>query len=220
MGSSVSTALGRTAAASIIDQPPLQVSGTISKKTHSCSSNDFPASTQQPRTISKSLPVNPLQHSLVNIAPELRNNIYAQLLLIGGPVILAPQKRIIAPGLVLPRKCKQIHDEAASFFYEANSFQCYILKLIPVQCASEGSIQCPNLTSFISPTTLLDPLAIHGGIFFPAQRYHQYLTRLTIGVKASFRTFDMTISSRPLLRLPSGNLDTTRANVGKTQQAM
>jgi hypothetical protein len=215
MGSSVSTALGRTAAASIIDQPPLQVSGTISKKTHSCSSNDFPASTQQPRTISKSLPVNPLQHSLVNIAPELRNNIYAQLLLIGGPVILAPQKRII-----LPRKCKQIHDEAASFFYEANSFQCYILKLIPVQCASEGSIQCPNLTSFISPTTLLDPLAIHGGIFFPAQRYHQYLTRLTIGVKASFRTFDMTISSRPLLRLPSGNLDTTRANVGKTQQAM
>jgi hypothetical protein len=160
------------------------------------------------------------QHSLVNIAPELRNKIYAQLLLIGGPVILAPQKRTIVPGLVLLRTCRQIHDEAASFFYEVNSFQCYILKLIPVQCASEGSIQCPNLTSFISPTTFLDPLAIHGGIFFSAQRYHQYLTRLTIGVKASFRTFDMTTSSRQLLRLPSGNLDTTRANVGKTQQAM
>jgi hypothetical protein len=160
------------------------------------------------------------QHSLVNIAPELRNKIYAQLLLIGGPVILALQKRTIVPGLVLLRTCRQIHDEAASFFYEVNSFQCYILKLIPVQCASEGSIQCPNLTSFISPTTFLDPLAIHGGIFFSAQRYHQYLTRLTIGVKTSFRTFDMTTSSRQLLRLPSGNLDTTRANVGKTQQAM
>jgi hypothetical protein len=157
---------------------------------------------------------------LVNIAPELRNKIYAELLIIGGPIILAPQKRTKVPGLILPRTCKQIHEEAASFFYEANLFQCYILKVIPVQCASEGSIQCPNLDSFISPTTFLDPLAIQGGIFFPAQRYHQYLTRLSIGVKASFRAFDMTNSSRQLLHLPSGNLDTTRAIVGTTQQAM
>jgi hypothetical protein len=134
--------------------------------------------------------------------------------------MLAPQKRTKFPGLILLRTCKQIHDEAASFFYEANSFQCYILKLIPVQCASEGMIQCPSLNSFISPTNFLDPLAIRGGIIFPAQRYHQYLTRLSIGVMASFQTFDMTTSSRQLLRLPSGNLDTTRANVGKTKQAM
>jgi hypothetical protein len=220
MGNYVSAALGRTPAASFIEQPPLQVSEQVSKTTHSCSSNDFPVSTRQPRTVLKSFAVDYQKHSLVNIAPELRNRIYAELLIIEGPVMLAPRKRSTVPGLALLRTCKQIYDEAASFFYATNSFQCYVHKVIPVQCASAGRIQCPNLSSFVSPLTFCDPLAIQGGIFFPAQRYHQYLTRLTIGVKASFRTFDMTISSRPLLRLPSGNLDTTRANVGKTQQAM
>jgi hypothetical protein len=74
--------------------------------------------------------------------------------------MLAPQGRTIVPGLVLLRTCKQIHDEAASFFYAANSFQCYVLKVIPRQCTSEGKIQCPDPNSFVSSTTFLDAQAI------------------------------------------------------------
>jgi hypothetical protein len=196
MGNYVSAALGPTPAASIIEQPPLQVSGQISKRTYSCSSNDFPVSTRQPRNTSKSFAVDPQKYSFVNIAPELRNRIYAELFIVESPVILAPQKRTTVPGLLLLQICKQIHDEVASLSYAMNLFQCFVLKVIPVPCISEGRIQCPKLNFFISPTTFLDSLAIRGDICFPAQRYHQYLTRLSIGVKASFHVFHMTTLGR------------------------
>ena len=171
----------------------------------------------QSRTMPTSFPANPRRHSLVT-APELRNNIYAQLLLIEGPIMLAPSERTTVPGLVLLRTCKQVHDEVASLFYAANSFQCYVLRAIPVQYVSEGKIQCPDLTSFLSPTTFLDPQAVRGNIFFPAQRYHSYLTRLSISVKALIYVSYKTSSGKMLLRRPPRALETMRMNIGNTQQ--
>ena len=178
--------------------------------------------------------MDPWKHSLLNIPPELRNQIYTYLFDSRDCIVLSPLTHTNIPGLVLLRTCKQLHDETASFFYTVNSFQCYIRKSVLVQSATVASIQLPDITSLISYKFFQDPLAIRGGIFFPAPRYHRYLTRLTIYFKVSIRDLafpdpekgkwkDQICVGLDLdqhIRLPSDNAAITPANMGKIQQAI
>jgi hypothetical protein len=87
----------------------------------------------------------------------------------------APTK---VPALVLLQTCKQIHDEAASVFYAANSFYVETSQHLTPITGRQPSL--PSLSELYSPTLLGGE---GGGLFFPAPRYHLYLTRLTIDAK-------------------------------------
>lgn len=137
-------------------------------------------------------------------------------------------------GISLLRTCTQLHDEATSFFYAKNSFQCYIRKSVLAQSVSTANIQLPHITSLISPKFFHDPLAMQGGIFFPAPWYHQCLTRLTIYFKVSTRelafldpekgdwedTLSADLSMNQYIRRPCDNAAITPADMGKIQQAI
>jgi hypothetical protein len=115
-----------------------------------------------------------------------------------------------------------------------NSFQCYIRKSVLAQSPSTADFQLPEINSCVSRNLLRDPLAIQGGIFFPAPRYHQFLTRLTIYFKVSIRDLvfpdpekrhskDLTSVDMDLnhyIRLRSDNAAITPAYMGKMQQAI
>ncbi|KAF1950764.1 hypothetical protein CC80DRAFT_597851 [Byssothecium circinans] len=81
------------------------------------------------------------------------------------------------PGLVLLRTCRQIHDEAPSIFYGANSFLCDVAHEVRVESAEDVhklrfTESFLNLPDTCSPTTV--------GVLFPAPRYQIWLTRATI----------------------------------------
>ena len=131
--------------------------------------------------MAKSYAADKSKASFLDLPAELRNNIYSRVLICETYVRLMPNKPTKVPALILLRTCKQIHDEAASIFYAANSFYCNIEK--EIRLLPREKVEYPPLGDlYLSPTT---PTAIHGagGIFFPAPRYHLYLTRLTIDAK-------------------------------------
>jgi hypothetical protein len=97
------------------------------------------------------------------------------------------------PALVLLQTCKQIHDEAASVFYAANSFYVQTsqhVKLIPGQPPALPHLSKKYLATLSGGEG--------GGLFFPAPRYHLYLTRLTIDTKIFLPDFPSRIPSRSL----------------------
>jgi hypothetical protein len=138
-----------------------------------------------PSTIQKAPRQVPSSHSsdrsragFLNLPAELRNNIYAQVLIYTDYIRVMPNAPTKIPALVLLQICKQIHDEAASVFYAANSFYVQTsrhVKLIPGQQSL-----FPHLSETYLPTLLGGE---GGGLVFPAPRYHLYLTRLTIDAK-------------------------------------
>ena len=235
MGNKPSLALGLVRPTAVAQPTPLQLTGQISKRTHRCSNKDYSTeSSRRSRTVSKSVPVDLQKHSLLSIPPELRNCIYGHLLKPEDCIVLSPMIHTRLSGMALLRTCTQLHDEAASFFYARNSFQCYIRKSVLAQSASTANIQLPHITSSISPKFFRDPLAMQGGIFFPAPRYHQYLTRLTIYFKVSIRdlafpdpekgywgdTLRADSDMNQYIRRPCDNTAITSADMGKIQQAI
>jgi hypothetical protein len=235
MGNQASSALRLTMPTAAVQPAPLQLTGQISRKTHCCSNKDRKTtSARQRRTVSKSLALDLQKHSLLSISCELRNYIYAHLFKSRDYIVLSPLIHTNIPGLVLLRTCKHLHDEAASFFYTMNSFQCYIRKSVLAQSPSTADFQLPEINSCVSRNLLRNPLAIQGGIFFPAPRYHQFLTRLTIYFKVSIRDLvfpdpekrhskDLTSVDMDLnhyIRLRSDNAAITPAYMGKMQQAI
>jgi hypothetical protein len=95
------------------------------------------------------------------------------------------------PALVLLQTCKQIHYEAASVFYAANSFYVATSQHVTLVIGRQP------LSELYSPTLLGGEV---GSFFFPAPRYHLYLTRLTIDAKIFLPDFFTNIQSRGFRR--------------------
>lgn len=116
--------------------------------------------------------------SFLDLPAEIRNNIYSRVLVCQGYVRLTRHKSTKVPALVLLRTCKQVHEEAASFFYAANSFYCQANRTVCYPPGPSTSLPTP-LESQIEPWPRSLDLK-NGGVFFPARRYHIWMTRLTI----------------------------------------
>ena len=99
------------------------------------------------------------------------------------------------PALVLLQTCKQIHDEVASVFYAANSFYVETSQHVTFVTGRQPSL--PPLSELYSPTLLGGEV---GSFFFPAPRYHLYLTRLTIDAKIFLPDLFTNIQSRGFRR--------------------
>lgn len=122
----------------------------------------------------------------MDLPAELRNDLYARFLIVDSYVRLTAHKPTRVPGLAILRVCKQMHDEAASIFYAANSFYCYVEKEIHI--ARDMTFAYPKTCNHqfrlwaLSP----DPEVEASDIFFPSPRYHVFLTRITIDAKVAF----------------------------------
>jgi hypothetical protein len=143
-----------------------------------CSSKGLAAKERPPQLVRRSYAANQAKSSFLDLPAELRNNIYSQLLIMDGYVRLTEKKTTKVPALKLLRVCKQLHDEAASIFYAANSFYCstkceFSLKTTPHETITYSMFDEPWLSKI--------------GGFFPAPRYHTHLTRLTIDKRVSLQ---------------------------------
>ncbi|KAF2275584.1 uncharacterized protein EI97DRAFT_467757 [Westerdykella ornata] len=95
----------------------------VPRKELHCSSDDPSSQRKIPHQAPKSHAADPSKASFLDLPPELRNRIYAQLFILPDNYIrLTRENRTNVPSLTLLRTCKQIHDEAASVFYAGNSF--------------------------------------------------------------------------------------------------
>jgi hypothetical protein len=97
-----------------------------------------------------------------------------------------------ADGLVLLRTCKQIHDEAASVFYAANSFYVEAEKVMDVRVRPpEGTAKgVVDATQTLFDSGLRVYTQETGMVIFPAERYHVWCTRITIDMKIHIRGFE------------------------------
>jgi hypothetical protein len=135
---------------------------------------------------------------LLDLPISVRENLYTHLLLFGEEIQITPSQITRVPGLVLLQTCRQLHDEASAFFYASNTFRCHVAKIVPAQKASAGQLQFPAIRAQIDCHTLSDPLNISGGIFFPAPRYHEYLTHIMIHLDLTIAHFAITTSGTPI----------------------
>lgn len=126
-----------------------------------------------------------------------------------------PSQVTRVPGLALLQTCRQLHDEASAFFYASNTFNCYVRKIIPAQKASAEEPQYPKIRARLNSRTLSDPLNIIDGIFFPAPRYHQHLTRLVIHLDVTIAYFSIESpgSSMPTFMNPECGNGMTRIDM-------
>ncbi|KAF2799871.1 hypothetical protein K505DRAFT_44304 [Melanomma pulvis-pyrius CBS 109.77] len=131
--------------------------------------------------------------SFLDLPAEIRNNIYSRVLICEGYVRVMPQAPTKVAALVLLRTCKQIHDEAASIFYGANSF--YVSTRKDIRHVPGKKEMFPDLGGLC---TVHNGLSQAGGLIFPAPRYHVYLTRLTIDAKLALVTGPRSGSRPPL----------------------
>lgn len=128
---------------------------------------------------SQSSSANSSKASFLDLPPEIRNNIYSRTLLLSNDYVrLTPKKPTKIPELAyLLRTCKQIHDEVASLFYASHSFYC----------SFEDSVDLWTERSDIPIDLSILKGVYPKGITFPAPRYHQYMTRITIDIKINFQ---------------------------------
>ncbi|KAF2816654.1 uncharacterized protein BDZ99DRAFT_543350 [Mytilinidion resinicola] len=123
--------------------------------------------------------------SFLDLPPEIRNHIYSQLLI--SDDYIRPTTSV--PCLHLLKICKQLHDEAASVFYAANSFYCHWeTKTIAYENAPFDAVNFPKIAA-----PWLE------GLIWPAPRYHVYLTRVVIDARVEIVAVDSlaTISNSP-----------------------
>lgn len=114
--------------------------------------------------VERTMPVSPRADdsavSFLDLPPEIRNNIYCRVLIFEG--YIRPESNI--PAIRLFQTCKQIHEEASSIFYAANSFYFYCQRVI-----FENSDR-------ISPRKFSENYP--QGLIWPTARYHIHLTRV------------------------------------------
>ncbi|ORY16782.1 hypothetical protein BCR34DRAFT_556634 [Clohesyomyces aquaticus] len=115
--------------------------------------------------------------SFLDLPSEIRNNVYSRVLIYDGYVRLMFEKPTKVPGLVLLSVCKQVHDEAASLFFAANSF--YVSMVVFGRVEPGRKVRANIDAVYTSPSCRETRLST-GGLFFPAPRYHAYMTRFTI----------------------------------------
>ncbi|XTI88247.1 hypothetical protein V2W45_1468641 [Cenococcum geophilum] len=115
--------------------------------------------------VERTMPVSPRANdsavSFLDLPPEIRNNIYCRVLIFEGYV--RPESNI--PATRLFQTCKQIHEEASSIFYAANSFYFYCQRVIFFDSSDR-----------ISPRNFSENYP--QGLIWPAARYHIHLTRV------------------------------------------
>ncbi|KAF2188319.1 hypothetical protein K469DRAFT_93792 [Zopfia rhizophila CBS 207.26] len=128
------------------------------------------------RQIATSFSANKSRAGFLDLPAELRNFVYSRILICDGYVRLMPREPTRVPALVLLQTCKQIHDEAASIFYAANSFYVHVEKFVGIM--AQQAIEYPEFSKLYG--SFWGQETAKGGVFFPAPRYHVYLTRLTI----------------------------------------
>lgn len=111
--------------------------------------------------VERTIPVSPRADnsavSFLDLPPEIRNNIYCRVLIFES--YLRPESNI--PAIRLFQTCKQIHEEASSIFYAANSFYLVIFF---------------DNSNRISPRNFSENYP--QGLIWPAARYHIHLTRV------------------------------------------
>ncbi|KAF2736160.1 hypothetical protein EJ04DRAFT_575624 [Polyplosphaeria fusca] len=131
----------------------------------------------------------------LDLPAELRNVVYRDLFVFPGYVRLLYLSPTKVSALALLRTCKQVHHEAASVLYGTNSFYCSLKKHAHIELDQEAGFHAISNLYFVAPQlelyygetgAALQALAIDG-IFFPAPRYHRFLTRLTIDCRVELR---------------------------------
>jgi hypothetical protein len=121
--------------------------------------------------------------SFLDLPPEIRNHIYSQLLIFDD--YIRPTTSI--PGLRILKVCRQLHEEAASVFYAANSFYCHWeAKTAAYEYAPFDALRFPRLSA-----PWLE------GLVWPAPSYHTYLTRVVIDTRVEIAVFGPSTSSFP-----------------------
>jgi hypothetical protein len=142
-----------------------------------CTSHDKTVKPERRQQIPRSGAFDKNRKSFLDLAGELRNDVYFRLLVVGEVGIEFDKSIKKVPCLVpLLQTCRQIHDEAGGVFYAHNSFRCSQYRMIfldPGRSSDmEGTNNIPAAALFLMPTV--------GNMFFPAPRYHTWLTRLSI----------------------------------------
>lgn len=113
--------------------------------------------------------------SFLDLPPEIRNNIYSRVLIFEE--YMRPSSK--ASAIPLLRVCKQVHEEASSIFYAANSFYFYCERFI-----------FPDVSGHISPENFLADYP--KGLTWPAARYHIHLTRVVFDTHVSLSNYKNT----------------------------
>jgi hypothetical protein len=195
---------------------PLQLLGRLSRHTYRCSSRGQKICLRPDRgEARKSSRISPWRHSLLDLPISVREHLYTHLLLFGEEIQITPSQITRVPGLILLQTCQQLHDEGSAFFYASNTFHCHVAKIVPAQKASAGQLQFPAIRARLDCHMLRDPLNISGGIFFPAPRYHEYLTHVVICLDLTIAHFDTTSSdtSTPTFAKPELETGMTSADM-------
>ena len=121
----------------------------------------IPEAPKVERTMSVSPRADDSAASFLDLPPEIRNNIYCRVLIFER--YLRPESNV--PAIRLLETCKQIHEEASSIFYAANSFYFYCQRIIFFDNSDR-----------ISPRNFSENYP--RGLVWPAARYHIHLTRV------------------------------------------
>ncbi|KAF2829305.1 hypothetical protein CC86DRAFT_403949 [Ophiobolus disseminans] len=188
---------------------PLQLLGRLDKHTYRCSSRGQHIYQRPDRGEARKSSIKyPWQHSLLDLPADVRGGVYAHLLLFHDKIQINPSEVTNVPGLTLLQTCRQLHDEAAAFFYASNTFHCLVKKILPTQRASTRQPQYPSFGARLDTRALRDPLNITSGIFFPAPRYHEHLTHLVIRIDTVIAHFDTTSTDSPLPTFTKPELET------------
>ncbi|KAF2467616.1 uncharacterized protein BDR25DRAFT_344730 [Lindgomyces ingoldianus] len=166
-----------------------------------CSSQDRPNAHSSFRQPPQSHAADSSKASFLDLPSEIRNNIYSRVLVCDGYVKLMPAYSTKVPGLILLQTCKQVHDEAASIFFAANAFYIHMQKEVKVK--QNTQVQYPDTDQLYVPPWTRNGGEERGGIFFPAPRYHTYLTRLTIDAKVRLNFFHPDYERQPFYRYHS-----------------
>jgi len=201
---------------------PLQLLGRLSKHTHRCASRGQHIYRRPDRgEAERSSAINPWQHGFLDLPAAVRSQVYTYLFLVEDEIQITPSQVTKVPELILLQTCKQLHAEVAPFFYASNTFHCNVKKLIPTQKATEQP-QYPSIRAPLDCRTLRDPLNITGGVFFPAPRYHQYLTHLTIHLDVTIAHFEIAPlgSSMPTFTKPDTEGGLTCTDMSKMHQTI
>lgn len=149
------------------------------------------ASTPLPSNSVQSYPADPSEPSFLTLAGELRNEVYRYLFPHGRRITFKLDPSLDMSGFPFLRTCKQIHEEAASFFYSSNRFFVeigWVIKLGGPDNKIDGTgtskkRQRQDYAYGIMTSTharrLQYPHSPHDSgythMIWPPQRYHRYL---------------------------------------------
>lgn len=157
-----------------------------------CSSSDKRTTGNKPTqaVTRKSRRIRSSRGSFLDLAAEHRNYIYAQVLIHSGGgnhIRVTRESPTRIPELSLLRVCKQVHDEASSFFYSANSFYCSVNHRIHVVNGRKFQLREEDIRRRWFQWADRDQQQgdQDWGVLFPAPRYHRWLTRVTIDATIS-----------------------------------